>query len=124
MLQLADFIAQRYKKVAEIGIGNNVAIAELLKSKGISVIATDVRKVKTSVEFYIDDVLNPRLEVYKGVELIYSIRPPPELFPAIRRLSKLVCADCIIKPLYGDFYDGKLINYRGISFYLWKRNSI
>lgn len=123
MLQLADFIAQRYRRVAEIGIGNNVAIAELLKSKGVSVIATDVRKVKTSVEFYIDDVWNPRLEIYRGVELVYSIRPPPELLPAIRRLSELLNADCLVKPLYGDYYDGELMNYRGISFYLWRRRT-
>ncbi|MEM4565909.1 MAG: UPF0146 family protein [Archaeoglobaceae archaeon] len=124
MLPLAEFIAQRYKRVAEIGIGNNVAVAELLKSKGVSVIATDVRKIKTSVEFYIDDIINPRLEIYRGVELVYSIRPPPELFSAIRRLSKLINADCIIKPLYGDFCDGKLINYKGVNFYLWRRSNI
>ncbi|MFN3384564.1 MAG: UPF0146 family protein [Archaeoglobaceae archaeon] len=124
MLPLAEFIAQRYKRVAEIGIGNNVAIAELLKSKGVSVVATDIKKVNTSVEFYLDDVFNPRLEIYRGVELIYSIRPPPEMFHAIIRLSKLLDVDCIIKPLYGDYCDGKLVNYKGVSFYIWKRNSI
>ncbi len=124
MLPLAEFIAQRYKRVAEIGIGNNVEIAELLKSKGVSVVATDVKKVNTSVEFYIDDVFNPKLEIYRGVELIYSIRPPPEMFRAIIKLSKLLDADCIIKPLYGDYFDGELVNYKGVSFYLWRRNTI
>lgn len=124
MFPLAEFIARRYRKVAEIGIGNNVVIAEFLKSVGVSVVATDVREVTTSVEFYIDNVFNPRLEIYEGVELVYSIRPPPELVPAIKKLSKLLNADCIIKPLYGDYYDGELINYRGVNFYLWRRNSI
>ncbi|MEM4524368.1 MAG: UPF0146 family protein, partial [Archaeoglobaceae archaeon] len=80
MLQLVDFIAERYRKVAEIGIGENKKIAELLKKRGVKVIATDIRPINTSVEFYIDDVSNPNFSIYKGVELVYSIRPPPELF--------------------------------------------
>lgn len=124
MLPLAEFIAKRYRRVAEIGIGKNTTVAEFLKSKGVFVIATDVREVATTVEFYIDDVLNPKVEIYKDIELVYSIRPPPELLPAIKKLSKILNADCIVKPLYGDYYDGDLVNYKGVNFYLWKRNSI
>ncbi|MCS7130500.1 MAG: UPF0146 family protein [Archaeoglobaceae archaeon] len=123
MLQLAEFIAERYRRVAEIGIGNYTAVAELLASLGVKVIATDVRKVHTKVDFYIDDIRNPNLEIYRGVELIYSIRPPTELFNYIRALAIKLKADCIIKPLYGDLFDGKLVNYKGLNFYLWKQSS-
>lgn len=122
MLPLAEFIAERYKKVAEIGIGNYNAVAEYLVSMGVKVIATDIRKVYTNAEFFIDDVRNPKIQLYSGVELVYSIRPPPELFKSIRELANKVNADCIIKPLFGDYTDGKLVNYKGIGFYLWKRN--
>ncbi|MCS7119002.1 MAG: UPF0146 family protein [Archaeoglobaceae archaeon] len=122
MLQIADFIAERYRKVAEIGIGRNTTIAELLRERGVKVIATDIMPVTKSFEFYIDDILNPRIEIYNGVELVYSIRPPPELFSAIRGLAKMINADCLIKPLYGDYCDGRILNYRGVNFYFWKRN--
>lgn len=123
MLQLAEYIAERYRKVAEIGIGNYTAVAEFLSSLGVEVIATDLRRVHTKVNFYLDDIREPKLELYRGVELVYSIRPPPELFIYILRLARLLKADCIIKPLFGDFADGKLINYKGLSFYLWKQNT-
>ncbi|MCS7144841.1 MAG: UPF0146 family protein [Archaeoglobaceae archaeon] len=122
MLQLAEFIAERYKKVAEIGIGNYNAIAEYLVSKGVKVIATDIREVQTKADFFIDDVQNPQIQLYRGVELVYSIRPPPELFKSIRELANKLNADCIIKPLFGDYADGELVNYKGLRFYIWKRN--
>ncbi|MDI9642057.1 MAG: UPF0146 family protein [Archaeoglobaceae archaeon] len=124
MLRLAEFIVEkRYSRVAEVGIGNRTAVAEFLASRGVRVIATDLREVQTRVDFYIDDVRNPKLELYEGVELIYSIRPPPELFNSIRSLAKKLNADCIIKPLYGDYTDGKLVNYKGLAFYIWNQNS-
>ncbi|MCQ4153470.1 MAG: hypothetical protein HA489_05970 [Archaeoglobales archaeon] len=124
MLRLAEYIANRYKKVAEIGIGGYTAVAEYLSSKGVKVIATDIRDVQTGVEFFIDDVRNPRISLYNGVELVYSIRPPPELFKSIRELAMRLNADCIIKPLYGDYTDGRIVNYKGLEFYLWNRNDI
>jgi len=124
MLRLAEYIAERYKKVVEIGIGNYTAVAEYLSSRGVKVIATDVREVQTSVEFFIDDIRNPRISLYNGIELVYSIRPPPELFKSIRELASKLNADCIIKPLYGDYTNGRFVNYKGLGFYLWNRNSI
>ncbi|MCX8172194.1 MAG: UPF0146 family protein [Archaeoglobaceae archaeon] len=123
MLSLAEYIAERYEKVAEIGIGNYKEVAEFLASRGVKVIATDIREVQSTVEFYVDDICNPKLEIYEGVELVYSIRPPPELYECIKGLAKKLNADCIIKPLFGDFADGPLVNYKGLTFYLWKRNN-
>lgn len=123
MLRLAEYIAERYKKVAEIGIGNYTAVAEYLASRGLRVIATDVKEVRTKVDFFIDDIRNPKIQLYNGVELLYSIRPPPELFKYIIGLADRLKADCIIKPLFGDHADGKLVNYKGLGFYIWKKNS-
>jgi len=123
MLSLAEYIALRYRRVAEIGIGNYTAVAEYLASRGVKVIATDIRDVKTNVDFFIDDIRDPKIELYRGVELVYSIRPPPELFSFIKQLANRIEADCIIKPLHGDYADGRLVNYRGLGFYLWKKSS-
>ncbi len=121
MIRLAEFIAKCYSgKVVEVGVGNYFAVAERLAANGFEVIATDVRPVKApkGVKFYIDDVTRPKIGIYAGASLIYSIRPPQELFAAISRLAEVLGADCIIKPLYGEYPEGELVNYRGLSFYL------
>ncbi len=124
MLRLAEYISRNYsRKVLEVGIGNFTAVAEELTSNGLSVVATDVvkRNVSKDIEFHIDDITHPKLEIYEGVKLVYSIRPPPELVKYILGVSRTVEADCIIKPLYGDYFDGELVNYKGLPFYIFRR---
>ncbi len=124
MLRVADYIAKNYMgKVVEVGIGRFTAVAELLAKRSFEVVATDIvkRNVPEGCKFYLDDITNPNLEIYEGVSLIYSLRPPPELFSAILKVSQKVGADCLIKPLYGDYMDGKIVNYKGVQFYLIRR---
>lgn len=125
MLRLGEFIANRYKRVAEIGIGNYTKVAEYLVSRGVDVIATDIKPIiqERGFKFFIDDIKNPNVQLYGDLELVYSIRPPPELFRFIKTLANRLNADCIIKPLYGDYADGELVNYKGLAFYIWRRNN-
>ena len=122
---IAEFIADRYSgKVVEVGIGHNHCVAELLVGKGFKVVATDLRQIDVpdGVEFFIDDVTNPNLRIYEGASLIYSLRPPLELYPYIVSIAKAVNADCLIRPFGNEFaIDGELINYKGERFYLWRR---
>lgn len=126
MIELAEYISLNYSgKVVEIGIGHRFDVAVLLAKKGLRVIAVDNKQIKTpkEIEFYVDDVTNPKIEIYERASLIYSIRPPPELFAPIKTLAKKVRADCIIKPLYGDYPGGELRNYKGLYFYLIRYES-
>ncbi|MDI9645066.1 MAG: UPF0146 family protein [Archaeoglobales archaeon] len=121
MLGLAEYIIRNYRgKVVEIGIGHYFEVAKILAKNGFEVYATDLKDAKTPkyVKYFIDDVRSPKIEIYRGASLIYSIRPPPEIFEPIRVVSQKVNADCIIKPLYGDFPEGKLVNYKGTYFYV------
>lgn len=123
MLAIAEFISSRYSgKVVEVGIGNYTAVANFLLKSGFEVVATDVkeRKVPEGCKFYVDDITTPNLRIYEGASLIYSLRPPPELFSPLLKLSRAIKADCLIKPLYGDSMDSKIVNYKGVSFYLVK----
>ena len=121
MLRLAEFILKNYSgKVIEVGIGNYTKLAEFLAENGLRVVATDVVERNVKVDFFVDDIQKPNLKIYEGAELIYSLRPPPEIFNAIISVARKVGADCIIKPLYGDYPNGKLINHRGLSFYMWR----
>ena len=122
---VVEFISERYDgKVVEIGIGNYHCVAEGLALRGFEVVATDFRIVNTPecVKFYVDDVMDPNIEIYRGASLIYSLRPPLELYPYIINLARTVEADCLIR-LFGNEFavDGKLINYKGQRFYVWFR---
>ncbi|WP_456328862.1 UPF0146 family protein [Archaeoglobus sp.] len=124
MLQIAEYIAKNYSgKVVEVGIGRFTAVAELLAKRGFEVVVTDItrRDVPEGCKFYLDDITDPKLEIYEEASLIYSLRPPPELFSAILKVSQKVGADCIIKPLYGDYMEWKVVNYKGVQFYLVRR---
>ncbi len=121
MLRLAEFILKNYSgKVVEVGIGNYTEIAEFLAERGLDVVATDVIERETWVNFFVDDIQKPNLRIYEGAELIYSLRPPPEIFNDIISVAKKVGADCIIKPLYGEYPGGRLVNYRGLAFHMWR----
>ena len=125
VLRLVDYIARNYRgKVVEVGIGFYWDVAIALSERSFDVIATDVKDIsigKRGIKFVVDDISNPDLEIYRGAILIYSIRPPPELFEAIKRTAISVGADAIVKPLHNEFPDGwDLVNFNGLSFYVSK----
>jgi len=120
---IAKYIAENYSgKVIEVGIGRNWTAAQILAERGFEVIAVDILDMKSNgkIKYFIDDVTNPDLEIYRNANLIYSIRPPVELYPHIIKLAKIVGADCLIRPLGNEFPDGgRLVNYSGEWFYVW-----
>lgn len=125
LIKIADYISSHYKSVAEIGIGNFPDIALLLKKRGLEVIATDIKEYNyKGLRFFIDDIFKPDLNIYKGIQLLYSIRPPNEFLIYMKKLAKDICSDLLLKPLSSDVLDGYLVNYNGIYFYLWKWNKI
>lgn len=109
-------------RIAEIGVGKFDAIADMLTEKdNTTVIKTDINPKDGSV--IEDDVTNPDLSLYEGVDIIYSIRPPGELQPYLVNLALKTGSQLIIKPLTNeDLNTGrvkmKLKNYRKASFYI------
>lgn len=108
-------------KMAEIGVGKFDGIADMLNEmENITVIKTDIAPKDATV--IKEDITNPNLELYEGVELVYSIRPPSELQPHLVNLAQKIDAQLIIKPLTNeDLNTGrvkmKLKNFRKASFY-------
>lgn len=108
-------------KIAEIGVGAFSQISDLLNEKdNITLIKTDIApKDPTTVK---DDITNPDMELYGGVDIIYSIRPPSELQPYLVELAQKIGSQLIIKPLTNeDLNTGrvkmKLKNFKKASFY-------
>jgi len=118
----ADYLWNNYrdKKIVEVGIGPNKRVFNILSEKGMNVAATDVEPSKG---VYVDDITQPREEIYSGAELIYSIRPPPELHFYLKNIAHKVEADLIIKPMATDpISGGTLVGHKGTRFYLFNKS--
>ena len=108
-------------KIAEIAVGKFDRIADYLASKdNIDLIKTDIApKDETVIK---DDITNPNMDLYKYIDIIYSIRPPSELQPYLVKLAVEIDSQLIIKPLTNeDLNTGrvkmKLKNFKRASFY-------
>ena len=111
-------------RIAEVGVGKYCDVYNFLnEQENIEIIKTDINpKDDDTVK---DDIMNPDLEIYKDMDIIYSIRPPHEIQPYLYDLSKKVNSILIIKPLFNEDInikakDIKLKNYKKSSFYILK----
>lgn len=116
---LVDYISRKYQNTVEIGIGHFPDVAFALLRKGVNVFATDIKPFYyNSLEVIIDDITVPDFYLYLSVDLIYSLRPPPELIPYMVRVAKMVSADVIVKPLRSDYVGGNMIRNGSTTLFL------
>jgi uncharacterized UPF0146 family protein len=123
---ISSFIISNYphaNKIVEIGIGKEDSVfLELKKIFGERVLATDLDSEKGDL---IDDITEPNLPIYHGANLIYSVRPPPELIPYLRRIACDVGADLLIRPMSTDACAKQatmeLVNYKKALLWSEKR---
>lgn len=108
--------------IAEVGIGKFTKIYDFLNSKdNVNIIKIDI--APSDDDIIQDDITKPDSEIYKNLDIIYSIRPPSEIQPYLINLTKFNNAKLIIKPLFNeDLNTGKtkmsLKNYKKASFYI------
>ena len=109
-------------RIAEVAVGKFDMIAQMLSSReNITLIKTDIIPADESV--IMDDITNPDPKIYKGIDIIYSIRPPSELQPHLVKLAQKVGCQLIIKPLTNEDLNTpgvkmKLKNFKRASFYI------
>ena len=115
-------VRNKYSRCAEIGIGGFPDVALELVRKGVSVFGTDIKPCpRTDLVILYDDVMQPDLALYDKVDLIYSLRPPPELVPYMERLAQSLLADLIVKPLASEYpVRGQLTGSSNTAFFLWR----
>jgi len=117
---LVDYICRRYRYGAEIGVGHFPDIALACAHRGIQLFASDIKPFSyKGLEVVIDDITQPDLRLYVGLEFIYSVRPPPELVPYMARLAEAVSADLLVKPLASEYPGGDLVREGNTTFFLW-----
>ena len=115
----------RKTKIVEIGAGKFQTISKnLSENENIDIIMTDINPANDNI--IKDDVFNPNMNIYKGADILFSIRPPAELQEAIMKIRDDVNATLIIKPLFNEDLNMKtkkmkLKNYNRASFYIYER---
>jgi len=126
---IIEYIVSYYsnsKKIVEVGVGRLPEIAFAIKEKlpDAEIIVTDINpntlaKISNyhNIEFATDDVTSPNMRIYNNSDLIYSIRPPPELQYYLLRIAKTVKADLILRVLTNEpvcvrHPKHKVINYK------------
>jgi uncharacterized UPF0146 family protein len=118
---LIDYIAERYDCAAEIGVGHFPDVALALTERGVRVIGTDIKPFPhRGLKVIVDDITRPDLSKYSATDLLYSLRPPPELVPYMNWLATKVSADLIVKPLASEYPGGRLTRHGGSTFFLWR----
>jgi hypothetical protein len=126
---LAEFIGKNYSgRIVEVGAGHVPDVAQLLQSqRGLEVVLTDrEERLLENMLVVKDDIFAPRMELYQGASLLYSIRPPLELQIAMVELAARVGADVLIRPLEDEVaelagFERRLVNAGEARFYLFKR---
>ena len=112
-------------KIVEIGAGKFQTISKnLSENENIDILMTDIDPANESI--IKDDVFNPNMNIYKGADILFSIRPPAELQEAIMKIRDDVNATLIRKPLFNEDLNMKtrkmkLKNYNRASFYIYER---
>jgi uncharacterized UPF0146 family protein len=117
---LVNYISCKYSNAAEIGIGHFPDVACALLERGVKVFATDILPFYyTGLNVFVDDITCPDLSVYKAIDIIYSLRPPPELVSYMIRLARVLTTDLIVKPLSSEHPGGQLIRHGKTTFFIW-----
>jgi len=124
---LGEFIFDLKKNkplnIAEIGVGTFEATYNYLNNKeNINIIKTDINPSnETTIQ---DDISNPNMNLYKNMDVIYSIRPPSEIQQYLMDLRDKTNSILIIKPLFNEDINIKnkkmtVKNYKKASFYIY-----
>jgi uncharacterized UPF0146 family protein len=122
IVEMAEYIGGRYARCAEIGIGHFPDLALALVAKGVEVFATDILPFAyEGLTVVIDDITAPDISLFYGIDLIYSMKPPPELVFYMERLAAGLSADLIVKPLSAEFIGGReAVRHGDTTFFEWR----
>ncbi len=130
--KLIEYIAKKYwwtNKIAELGVGFYPlpsCLLEKLTKKQIMVVDNNREALEYALKHcpnlvaVYDDIVRPNLQIYRGVELLYSIRPNEELVPYMEDLASKINTDLIISPMeYIDMpEEWKMVRSEGYVFYV------
>ena len=101
---IGEYIAARYHRVVEVGIGSAPEAARVITAAGGIVTATDIRPAADGIRVIRDDIFSPDESLYRGADLLYAIRPGVEMVPPLVALARRVNADLLVYHLGNEIY--------------------
>ncbi|MDO9324653.1 MAG: UPF0146 family protein [Methanoregula sp.] len=103
---MGNYILSHYASAIEIGIGRNEEAAHIVRNAGGLILCTDVKPLDLTgdLPFSQDDIFSPDISLYTGAEVMYAIRPAPEMIPPLIELAERVNADLIVYHLGFESY--------------------
>ncbi len=123
---VGGYVAGRYTRAVEAGIGRNTTAAEMLKEAGVLLRCTDIRPLDhpAHLHYVQDDVFDPDLSLYQEADVIYSIRPAIEMVPPLIDIARAVNCDLVVYHLGFERYDdgGEIIDCGVLLHRYWKRS--
>lgn len=124
---IGEYIAGRYRRVVEVGVGNNPEAARLVAAAGALVLCTDIRPGirHDGLAVATDDIFEPDLRLYEGADLIYAVRPGVEMVPPLIALARRVDSDLLVYHLgceiYGD--GGEVVDCGAVLLHRYHRRT-
>jgi uncharacterized UPF0146 family protein len=81
-------------------------VARTLHEAGKSIRCTDIRDVLVPewLIFVTDDIFSPEISFYRGVDLIYAVRPAIEMVPSLIALARIINCDLLVYHLGFESY--------------------
>jgi len=125
---IGEYIAGRYRRAVEVGIGNNPEAAGLVAAAGALMLCTDVRPGirHDGLTVVTDDVFEPDIGLYEGADLIYAVRPGVEMVPSLITLADRIDSDLLVYHLgceiYGD--GGEVVDCGPALLHCYRRRVI
>lgn len=111
---MGNYIISHYTRAIEIGIGRNEVAARIVRNAGGLIRCIDVKPLEMpeDLPFSQDDIFSPDISLYTGAEVIYAIRPAPEMIPPLIELAMQINADLIVYHLGFESYEngGEIID--------------
>jgi uncharacterized UPF0146 family protein len=111
---IGDYIGRNYRCAVEIGVGENLLAARIIRDAGVSIRCTDIRPVpsESGIDVAKDDIFSPREGLYSGADLLYAIRPGVEMVPPLIALAEKTGADLLVYHLGNEIYGngGELVD--------------
>ena len=97
-------ILRPFKRLVEVGIGSRFDVAHAL-SKNRTIVATDIHPCDPpgGVQFFLDDICDPLLDLYSKADIIYALNLPPELHQPTLTVALQVKSKFLFTTLGNDF---------------------